>query len=382
MTTDIQTLTKSFDAFAGTAEDALKKLADQNKDLGDRLFQIEKRGQLVPGLHGTGPITGTLAGEGGELKRITSAPEFAALLERRSKDAAFNIKAGALLERKNSIINSGDTFAPATRLPGIVAAPHRRTWLRDRMPMLQAASANVEFVRQSVFSNAAAPQGATSSPLQFENETKPESSITFTLEDAKVPTIAHWLRASRQVLADSAALQNFLQTQLLYGLEVELEDQILNGTGTGANMSGLVTNATAYNRGATGDTRIDTLRKAVTQLEVSEFVPDVMILNPADAEAIDLLKDGELRYLIGQPAGAGASALWSTPVHKTNAMPAGTFLVGELQRAAAFWTREDARLEMSSHDSDNFTKNMVTILAELRATVTVFLPAGLVTGSF
>ena len=156
----------------------------------------------------------------------------------------------------------------------------------------------------------------------------------------------------------------------------------IDGAIEGGNMSGLLTNATAYNRGATADTRIDTLRKAATQLELSEFVPDVVILNPADAEAIELTKDSQNRYIVGQPAGAPASALWSTPVHKTNAMPTGTFLVGELQRAAAFWTREDARVEFSNSDGDNFTKNMVTILAELRATVTVFLPAGLVTGSF
>src|SRR3546814_16994844 len=57
--------------------------------------------------------------------------------------------------------------------------------------------------------------------------------------EEKIPTIAHFIKASKQILADVNSLRMTLSNRLLYGLELAIESQIITGQGTGANMSGL-----------------------------------------------------------------------------------------------------------------------------------------------
>ena len=120
---------------------------------------------------------------------------------------------------------------------GIVGIMERRRWLRQRLATAIATGGSAEFSRES-FTNAAAEQGG-GSPVVFEGVQKPESTISFELVDVKIPTVAHWIKASRQILADVAGLEAALHNRLLYGLELKLEYQILNGTGVAPQMAGL-----------------------------------------------------------------------------------------------------------------------------------------------
>ena len=116
----------------------------------------------------------------------------------------------------------------------------------------------VEECRESAFTNNAAPQ-YDASPGTHENVPKAESGMTFTLDSFPIRTIAHWIPASRQVLSDAPMLQGHLESRLLYGLALEEEEQLLTGDGSGANINGLVTQATEYDRGVSNDTKLDCL---------------------------------------------------------------------------------------------------------------------------
>jgi HK97 family phage major capsid protein len=316
------------------------------------------------------------------LTAALSTPEFEAMRERRSDRASIPLSARNILGmRRFATITSdvsGDAvdprIAPADRRPSIVAGPQRTTFIHQLMPQLPATSGSVEYLRETTFDNAAAPQSA-------EGAAKAESSFEFTLMNATIPTIAHWTKVSRQALSDSAALQQHLDTRLIYGLLVKLEAQIIAGDGTAGGMTGLTHagNYTPY-AGVAGDTAIDSVRRAIGALEALSFVPDIVILNPDDWTDIDLLKDNQERYLAGNPKAATSLQLWSRLVYPTPAMTAGKFVVASLAQATTFWSREDANLLLSPSDADNFTKNLVTALAELRALATVNVPAGVVYG--
>ncbi|PSJ20014.1 phage major capsid protein, partial [Halomonas sp. ND22Bw] len=75
---------------------------------------------------------------------------------------------------------------------------------------------------------------------------KPESDITFELDSENVATIAHWIQASRQVLADAGMLQSYIDGRLRYGLKLKEEAQLLKGSGVGLNINGLFTQASQY----------------------------------------------------------------------------------------------------------------------------------------
>ena len=221
-------------------------------------------------------------------------------------------------------------------------------------------------------------------PASFENITKPESGITFTLANAAVVTLAHFIPVSRQVLDDAPQLESYVNSRLSYGLKLEEEDQLLNGNGTSGNISGILAsgNFTAYNRAATGDTSIDTIRKAITQAKLSEYEADVVVINPADWESIELTKGTDGQYVVSNPMNAMMAQLWGKRIVATNSIAAGTFLVGAFQMGAQIWDRMDAAVQISFEDGDNFKKNMATLLCEERLALTVYRPSAFISGSF
>src|SRR3546814_6282577 len=74
--------------------------------------------------------------------------------------------------------------------------------------------------------------------------------------------------------------------------------------------------------------------------------------------------------------------LWGRPVVETQAMTAGNFLTGAFRLSAQIFDRQDARVEVSTEDSDNFRKNLVTILAEERLALAVYRPEAFIRGGF
>jgi HK97 family phage major capsid protein len=170
----------------------------------------------------------------------------------------------------------------------------------------------------------------------------------------------------------------------MYGLKLVEEDQLLNGDGTSGNISGLLDsgNFTAYNRHVTGDTDIDTLRRAITQAALSEYTADAIVLNPEDWEAIELTKSTDQTYIMANPVMMAGPTLWGKRVVATNSIDQGTFLVGNFAMGAQLWDRMDAAVAISYEDGTNFQKNMATILAEERIALTVFRPSAFISGSF
>lgn len=271
--------------------------------------------------------------------------------------------------------NGGELIVPE-RLPGIIQAPNRPMIIRDLLSSGRTTSNSIEYVQETGFTNNAAPVAETTQ--------KPESSLEFTLQTAPVRTIAHFIMASVQVLDDVPALQSYIDSRLRYGLELEEETQILGGDGTGQNLLGLIPQATPFDTGRLrpGDTRIDIIRRAMTQVRLAEYRADAIIMHPNDWEEIELTKDTTDNYVWANPASLLGPTLWGRPVIDTTAVEEGEFLVGAFKLAAQVWDRQDATVDVSTEDRDNFIKNMVTIRGEERLALTVFRPEALVYGDF
>lgn len=280
----------------------------------------------------------------------------------------------------NKQLGSGAGSAGALIEPqrnaGILMPGLRRLTIRDLLAQGRISSNSLEYVRENVFTNSAAPV--------VEGTLKPESNLTFTKETANVKTIAHWIQASRQVMDDAPMLESYVNNRLLFGLALVEEGQLLNGDGTGDNLIGLNTVATAYDAtlNVTGDTRADKIAHAIFQTSESEFEASGIILNPRDWHAIALLKDADGRYIFGGPAAFAAKVMWGLPVVATKAQALGTFTVGGFDLASQVWDRMDATVEVSREDRDNFVKNMLTILCEERLALAHYRPTAIITGPF
>lgn len=276
--------------------------------------------------------------------------------------------------------SAGDLIVP-DRVPGIKAPGLRRLTIRDLLNVVRTTSNSVEYVRETGFTNNAGPVAENPSGL------KPESNITFEADSAPVVTIAHWIHASKQVLADAPMLRGYIDGRLRYGLKLKEEEQLLKGSGVGLNINGLVTQATAYaNPGVTvkAETRIDRLRLALLQVELAEAYADGIVLSPIDWAAIELTKTADNAYLFANPRGIATPALWGRNVVPTQAMDAGEFLVGAFGGgiAAEIHDREDLTVTVATQDDRDFVKNMIKILMEERLTLTVYRPEAFVAGDF
>lgn len=301
---------------------------------------------------------------------FTSAQGFEAFAANASGKFKTSVKAA---------ITSGGASAGPLIQPdriGMILPMDQRLFLRDLLNWGRTTSNAIEYVQELLFTNSAAPVA--------ELATKPESDLTFEMKSAPVATIAHWIKASKQVLADAPMLQSYINGRLMYGLKLKEEQQLLKGSGVGLNLNGIYTQATAYaNPGVTvqAETPIDRLRLAMLQVALSEFDTDGIVLNPIDWAGIELTKTTDNAYLFASPTGQVAPTLWGRPVVATQAMTAKDFLVGAFRMGAQGWDREDANIEVSTEDGQNFVQNALTIRCEERVGLTVFRPKAFCKGS-
>lgn len=267
---------------------------------------------------------------------------------------------------------SGGMVQPDQR--GLILPAQRILTIRDLIMPGETESNMINYVVETGFTN-----NAASAP---ENTLKAQSGITFAPKNAAVETIAHWIPASKQILDDAKALASFIDGRLRHGLALAEERQLLYGTGTGGDVHGIVPQAQAFAPAITiaDATPIDRIRLAILQAMLADYAADGIVLNPTDWAEIELTKDNEGRYIVGNAVNGIAPALWNLPIVQTTSMLAGDFLTGAFGMSAQIFDRETASVQVSTEDRDNFVKNMITIRAEERLAFAVYRPESFVTG--
>lgn len=274
-----------------------------------------------------------------------------------------------------SLTGSGGPGLFPQILPTVVVQPLQPLTMRDLLDVSTTENSSIEWVFEKVFTNMAG--------MQSEGGLKPESNITYDREIINVKTIAHWIKASKQILSDFKQLPGLINGRLTYGLKLKEEQQILFGDGTGDNLHGLVPQSTAYSNigGHSTDTRIDVIRRAMLQVMLAFYNPTGIVMSPTDWMQLELLKDTLGRYLIASPTQSSPGFLWGLPVVQAFSFVPGDFLVGAFKLAATLFDREESQILVSNEDQDNFVRNLVTILCEERLALGVSRSQALVYGS-
>lgn len=382
---DLRQVSDQIKAHAEQAEKEVKahaKLSEETKSKVDQL--LIEQGELRANLKAAEQVLAKLESGGGGMdlpKTLGQIVVESDAVKGFNQNIAQNVsvKVGSVHAAiTGSSGSAGDLIVPQ-RVPGIVVQPQQRLFLRDLLTWGRATSNAVDYVRETGFTNGAGMVAENPS------DPKPESNITFELDSEKIGTIAHWIRASKQVLSDVSMLEAYINGRLIYGLKLKEEQQLLKGSGVGVNVNGIYTQASAYSDpgvSVENETMIDRLRIALLQVELAEYAGDGILLNPIDWTSIELTKTTDNAYLFATPRGLAAPGLWGRPVVSTKALDADEYLVGAFALGAQGWDREDANITISNSDRDNFVKNMVTILCEERVGLTVFRPESFVKGTF
>jgi HK97 family phage major capsid protein len=350
-------------------EKADEKLVEMNTTKG-RLDDLEqklaRRGSAAPS---TPRTPGYQFVESDEVKAFCANPT-------SGKRVSVEVKASIIGGGTADVMGAaGDLVVPDRT--GIITPPERRMTVRDLLTPGRTSSSSIQYPQETGYTNAAGV-------VAEDGTLKPQSDIKFDIKTSPVTTIAHWVLATRQILDDAPMLQSYIDGRLRYGLGYAEELQLLHGDGTGVNLNGIYTQAAAMTDPGVLPLpqKLDVIRFAMLQASLAEYPASGVVLHPTDWAGIELTKDSQGRYIIGDPKADAPARVWGLPVVATQAMLLGKFLVGAFKLGAQIFDRENATVELSTEDSDNFRKNLVTILAEERLALAVYRPTAFVKGDF
>lgn len=266
--------------------------------------------------------------------------------------------AGAFIENDASGIYQALGFAPNV--------------IRNLVSIRQTNSDTVEYVRQTtkvsqaaVVTESAQTASFSGSLITAANGYKPEGAVAYEKIAVPAETIAVWIPATKQALSDASQMRGMIDQELKSSLVDKLEAVIFDKIAADENIL-----TQAYS----GSSLLITTRKAVTKLMNTGLdMPTAWVFNPADWETFELLQDGEDRFYYGGPLNAGSPKLWGIPVIQSFNCDAGFAYLANWNKAV-LWDRQQATVSISDQHSDFFIRNMVAVLAELRAAFAITRP--------
>lgn len=279
---------------------------------------------------------------------------------------------------------ANDRYAPTIDLVG-----ERELTVADLVTRGTTTSDTVEYVRVTGKTNNAAPVAEATSAdaptapgtagalvLNAGGGYKPESGLALEVVSTTVKTIAHWLPITKRAASDAGQVRTLVDNFLRYGLNEELEDQMLTGSGSGENFTGIL-NSGILTVGSAG-TDIDAIVDAIRAVRVTgRRRPSALVIHPNDwySTGFLLAKDSAGKYLISDPAASvdQLNQLWGLKVVVSEGVTENTALVGDF-RQAVLWEREGVNVMVSDQHADFFIRNLLAILAEMRAAFGVLDP--------
>lgn len=260
----------------------------------------------------------------------------------------------------------GFPTTPELLMGGPFGFTHRRLLILQALTSVPVGTAKVDFPKLTSNSDAAAV-------IEHEGDLKPETDLEFVMEILENATVATTLSASRQVLADSPLLVEFINQVMLFNVLKKFEDLVVSGAGNATDkVAGLLTQGTIYVPGS--GHAADMIGSSVARLTSLGFTPNLIIMNALDYFGVISARDANGRYLAGGWSAASPTSLWGVPSVPTAALTSGTAIILD-STVVRVLDREEANVQVG-YQNDDFTRNKVTMLAELRGQLAVQNPQG------
>lgn len=331
------------DSIASIEKNVIDKLTDldtRHREFADELLQLKQKGVSMPA---------PASASGGNFSRsIIQAIDGNRELIGKAQNVRLEVKAAAdaLTTTDARTVTSAGVGVPT----GTVLGLHNAFTTR----VIGATSA-VEYSRFLANEGAAAKQSA-------EGAAKAAVRPTFSLITQTSATIAGWTKISKQAMNDSAELSAAIDVTLRRSIAKAIDALLASGSWGGAN--GILAHATA------GTSLIytglaDAISEGVAQMQTDGFAPNVVCMTPADwLSIVTAQASGSGEYLSGAYLNALPENLRGLRVVLSPSITGGKALL--LDNAyTELLVVEEMSVEVGT-DSDDFTKNVRTILGEMR----------------
>jgi HK97 family phage major capsid protein len=275
---------------------------------------------------------------------------------------------------QRAITQAGSGYVFLPQRVAILTPPTLPLVVRDLLTVVPLTSGNsVEYLLEN-WTYAADYQ-------VLEGDKKAEGTVAYTEKTASCKTIAWFVKASKQMIADAPWFASTVDSQLIYGVMKKEDTELLWGNNAAGHLHGLMPQATDLPADVLPgiDNGLDLMASAVAYLASLGYIATGFVLNPLDWAGLQIAKTAQGVYLLGGPPVAGATpTLWGLPVVVSAAMTQGQFLCGAFPPNATLFDRESPSVEIAYENEDDFVRNMVTIRAEERIALAVFRPTAFV----
>ena len=260
---------------------------------------------------------------------------------------------------------SGGTVGLSEMENGLTRIVRRRPFMRQLVNSRGTTSKYVVYTEQKNADPGLAGMTA-------EGALKTQTDFDIVENSCEVKKITAFIKVSKEMIADLPFMQGEINGELMELIELKLDEQILSGDGLGDNLTGLLANAQPFTPGVTFTALVpsanqsDVLRIAIAQIAQNNFSATHILLNPIDAAAMDLTKDAGGAYSYMMPLTMdGVTRVKAVPVIENNGIAVGSYVVGDMSKDN-LRIREEMNIQVG-YVNDDFTKNLVTVLAEMRA---------------
>ena len=307
---------------------------------------------------------GTAASLDSELKSMFSEKSFSDQIELLKKSSGNNVNLDVKAATSITLGSYAGTALTTEVDRSIVGPQTNMPFFRDIVYVAPIRGNKVTWINKSAVSNGAG--------MTAEGATETQISWTYSEESADVKKITAYVKVSKEALDDLDFLRSEINTDLRQEIELKLDEQIAEGSGVGQNLKGILTYAPTFAVAGTslaaavdGANRLDVLRSAVALIRKAKFRANYIAINPVDAALMDMEKGDDNHYILPPFVTADGTRVAGTTVIESFSIDEGSFLVGDFTKSN-LRIREEININLG-YENDDFTKNMVTILAEMRA---------------
>lgn len=293
------------------------------------------------------------------------------LISKKGASVRVTAKAAGTMSTSNvtAVGTNGLSMLLNSYEPGIASIPRSAPFFADLFAAVPTSGNTVSYAEMKN------PDGGAG--MTGEGSAKSQADFDFVEAKADVRKVTAYIKTSKEALADIQGLAGEINGELMTLVKLKKDAQVLAGDNTGNNLNGVLTQATAFSAptgiaaSIVAPNNYDVLVAAITQINTAEvvtgepagFIPNTIVLNPIDVAAMKLTKDSTGNYVFPVTL-PGSTSVMEIPVVSNARMTQGEFLVMDSTKGN-LRIREDVTFDIG-YENDDFTKNLVTILAEMR----------------
>ncbi len=334
----------------------VKDLETKGQDVATMKADIEEVALRVLGLETKGVPAQAQESLGSILD--AKKAELAAMKEKSGSSVQFTLKAAGTMALSTNVTGQ---VPLAERESGITRIVRRNPYILQLVNVGTIMSNVWEWVEQKNLDGGAA--------MTAEGAAKSQADFDLVVASANVKKVTAYIKVTKEMLDDVELMRSEIDQELTELINLKIDDQVLSGDGLTVNLKGITTTATAWAAGAFAlaiptPSKWDALRTAINQVRVNLFEPNYIVLHPTDVASMELTKDSTGQYVMPPFAALDGTIVSGIRVVANTGVTIDKFLVGDFSKSGVRF-KEGLTINVG-YENDDFTKNLVTILAEAR----------------